>query len=65
MDLFVILNALVLDVILQHCEVAVLADRIEIVAVRPELPAPQEDFHLGVSFEHLDRCDALDRLHHP
>ena len=64
-DLFVVLNALVLDVILKHCEVAVLADSIEIVAVRPEFSTPQKDFHLGVPFEHLDRRDALHRLHHP
>ena len=53
-----------LHIVLQHREVSVLTDGVEVVPIGPELTSPQEDFHLGVSFEHFFRRDAFDRRDH-
>ena len=59
------LRALILDVLLYHAFVPVLADRADEVAVRPELPAPQLLLDFGAGAQDFSRRDALDNLHHP
>jgi len=62
--LFVILNALFLDVVFKHDEIAILTNGIHVVAVCPKLFTPQKDFHLWMSFKHESCGNAFDSFDH-
>ena len=55
--------ALLLDVLANHLLVAVLPDRADVIARRPEFPTPQLLLHLWTSGKDFSRRDALDDLH--
>jgi hypothetical protein len=57
--------ALLLDVLADHLFVAVLAYRAHVIAVRPELAAPQLLSHFWTARKDFSRRDALDDLHDP
>ena len=61
--LILFLPALLLDVFANHLLVAVLAHRADVVAIRPELSAPQPLLHLRAGRKDFSRRDALDDLH--
>ena len=63
MDLLVNLS-LLLNILLDHGFVAVLAHRVEIEAAGPELAAPEEFLDFPMLSEDLSGGDALDRAHH-
>src|ERR1044071_2373454 len=55
--------ALLFDVLANHLLVAVLTYDADVVAVRPELAAPQPLLHLWTGRKDFPRRDALDDLH--
>jgi hypothetical protein len=55
--------ALLLDVFANHLLVAVLAYRADVIALRPELAAPQLLSHLWTGHKDFSRRNALDDLH--
>lgn len=57
-----IVETLIFDIIADHFFIAILTDGIDVVATRPELPAPQQPFDCGVTFENLLRCDTFRNL---
>lgn len=59
-----ILLALVFDIVGNDFLVAVRTDSREVVALRPERPAPELLFYLFVVFEYLLCGDAFDFLYH-
>ena len=59
------LRPLILDVLLYHAFIAVLADRADEVAIRPEFPAPQLLLDLGAGAQDFSGRNALDSLHDP
>ena len=63
MDLLVNLS-LLLDILLDHGFVAILAYRVEIEAAGPELASPEEFLDFAVVSKDLSGGDALDRAHH-
>ena len=64
MYLSVVFKALFLYMIFEHSEIAILTDCIDVVAVSPELSAPQKGFHLWMVFEHESSGNAFDCLDH-
>lgn len=60
MQLFIASNALVLDIVVYHLEVAVLADRICVIALCPKVTAPQFVLNGGMCFEYVPCGDAFD-----
>ena len=55
--------ALLLDVLADHLLVAVLPDRADVIAICPELAAPQLFLYLRAGRKDFSRRDALDDLH--
>ena len=55
--------ALLLDVLADHLLVAVLPDCADVIAIRPELAAPQLLLYIGAGRKDFSRRDALDDLH--
>ncbi len=63
--LVVCVGTLVLNVMLDDIFIPVLSDRADVVAVRPELAAPQLFLHFRAGLENFSCRDALDCLHDP
>ena len=61
--LILLFPARLLDVPAYHLLVAVLADCAHVIAIRPELAAPQLLLHLWTGRKDFSRRDALDDLH--
>ena len=59
------LRPLILDVLLYHALVAMLAHRADEVAIRPELASPQLLLDLRTGAQDFSGRDALDDLHYP
>ena len=64
MYLSVVFKALFLYMIFEHSEIAILTDCIDVVAVSPELSAPQKGFHLWMAFKHFLGGNAFDGFDH-
>lgn len=63
--MLVIFVALFLHIVLQHGEVAVLADCIDVIPHRPKVSSPQEGLHLWMRFEYMfsgNTFDQFDRI---
>jgi hypothetical protein len=62
--LILFLPPLLLYISAYHLLVPVLADRADVISIRPELPSPQLLLHLRARGEYLSGCYALYYLHY-
>lgn len=60
MKLFIVLDALVLNVVVNHVEVTVLTNCVGVVATGPKVAAPEFLFDDGVRFGYMTAGDTFD-----
>lgn len=64
MELLVLCNTLILHIVSDHREIAILTHGIDIVSVCPELSSPQEFLHFWMGFKYHSAKYSFDCADH-
>ena len=54
-NLYIVLDTLILHIVRDHCKIAILAYRVCVVSLCPEVPSPEFVLHVGMCSEDMKR----------